>query len=74
MAAAMLRLPMTSVLITTLFLGSDGLTVLPLVIVGAVVSFVLTIWLVGPPATPKAHAATQTAPRSATQPIGTQVR
>jgi H+/Cl- antiporter ClcA len=74
MAAAMLRLPMTSVLITTLFLGSDGITVLPLVIVGVVVSFVLTIWLVGPPAAPKAHAATQTAPQPASQPVATQVR
>jgi H+/Cl- antiporter ClcA len=73
MAAAMLRLPMTSVLITTLFLGSDGLTVLPLVIVGAVVSFVLTIWLTRP-AAPKAHAATLTAPQPASQPVVTQVR
>jgi H+/Cl- antiporter ClcA len=73
MAAAMLRLPMTSVLITTLFLGSDGITVLPLVIVGAVVSFVLTIWLTRP-AEPKAHAATLTAPQPASEPVATQVR
>jgi H+/Cl- antiporter ClcA len=74
MAAAMLRLPMTSVLLTTLFLGSDGITVLPLVIVGVVVSFVLTIWLAGPPVAPKAHAATQTAPKSASEPVAMQVR
>jgi H+/Cl- antiporter ClcA len=76
MAAAMLRLPLTSVLITTLFLGSGGITVLPLVIVGVVVSFVLTIWLVGPPAAPTAHPATQTAPapQSASQPVAPQVR
>jgi H+/Cl- antiporter ClcA len=49
---AMLRLPMTSVLLTTLFLGSDGLRVLPLVIVAVVVSYTLTIWLAGPPAQP----------------------
>jgi H+/Cl- antiporter ClcA len=73
MAAALLRLPMTSVLITTLFLGSGGVTVLPLVIVGVVVSFVLTIWLFRPPA-PKAHAATLSAPQPASQPVAPQVR
>ncbi len=74
MAAAMLRLPMTSVLLTTLFLGSGGITVLPLVIVGVVVSFVLTIWLARPAPTPKAHTATQTAPPLTRQPAAMQVR
>lgn len=74
MGAAMLRLPMTSVLLTTLFLGSDGITVLPLVIVGVVVSFVLTIWLAGPPVAAKANAATQTAPEPASKPVPPQVR
>jgi H+/Cl- antiporter ClcA len=67
--AAMLRLPMTSVLIATLFLGSDGVGALPLVIVAVVVSFVLTIRLAGPPkgaeqpATPDAPAAQPAAPQ-----------
>ncbi len=73
MAAAMLRLPMTSVLLTTLFLGSGGIIVLPLVIVGVVVSFMLTLMLSAPPV-PKAHSATQTAPQPATRPAATQVR
>ena len=49
MTVAMLRLPMTSALLTTLFLGADGLTVMPLVIVAVVVSFVVTVRLGGPP-------------------------
>jgi H+/Cl- antiporter ClcA len=69
---AMLRLPMTSVLLTTLFFGSDGIGVVPVVIVAVVISYVLTIWLAGAPATPD-HATTppQAAP---TQPVPTQVR
>jgi H+/Cl- antiporter ClcA len=69
---AMLRLPMTSALIATLFLGSDGIGVLPLVIVAVVISFVLTIWLAGPPATPD-RATTPPQPAQA-QPVATQVR
>jgi hypothetical protein len=53
MTAGMLQLPMTAVLITTLFLGSNGIKVIPLVIVAVVVSFVLTKWLAGPPAAPQ---------------------
>ena len=53
MAAGMLQLPMTAVLITTLFLGTDGITTMPLVIVAVVVSFVLSKWLAGPPAAPQ---------------------
>jgi len=49
MTAGMLQLPMTAVLITTLFLGADGIKVIPLVIVAVVVSFVLSKWLAGPP-------------------------
>ena len=40
MCATMLRLPMTSVLLATLLLLSDGLAVMPLVIVAVVVAFV----------------------------------
>jgi H+/Cl- antiporter ClcA len=50
MCAAMLRLPMTSVLLATLLLLSDGLAVMPLVIVAVVVAFVLASWLSPAPA------------------------
>jgi H+/Cl- antiporter ClcA len=53
MTAGMLQLPMTAVLLTALFLGTDGITTMPLVIVAVVVSFVLSKWLAGPPAPPK---------------------
>ena len=42
MCCAMLRLPLTSVLLATLLLGADGLTVTPQVVVAVVVSFVVT--------------------------------
>ncbi len=45
MTVGMLRLPFTAVLLTTLFLGSDGITVMPLVIVAVVIAHVLTIRL-----------------------------
>jgi H+/Cl- antiporter ClcA len=38
--AAMLQLPLTSVLLATLMLGADGLTVMPVVIVAVTVSYV----------------------------------
>jgi H+/Cl- antiporter ClcA len=46
---AALRLPMTSVLLATLLLGSDGLGAMPLVIVAVAVSYVLTIRLTPQP-------------------------
>jgi H+/Cl- antiporter ClcA len=49
MMAGILRLPMTATLVTTLFLGRDGITVLPLVIVSAVVSYVVAVRLTPPP-------------------------
>lgn len=51
MCVAMLKLPMTSVLLATLLLGSEGITVMPLVIVSVVVSYVLVLRL-EPSATP----------------------
>jgi H+/Cl- antiporter ClcA len=45
MTVGMLRLPLTAVLLATLFLGSDGLTAIPLVIVGVVVSYLVTLHL-----------------------------
>ena len=38
----MLLLPITSVLLTSLFLGQDGITLMPLTIIAVVVSYVLT--------------------------------
>ena len=53
MCCAMLRLPLTSVLLATLLLGSDGLQNTPEVIVAVVVSFVVTTLLPTPgPAQP----------------------
>jgi hypothetical protein len=45
MCAAMLRLPMTSALLATLLLGSDGVAVTPQVVVAVAVSFVVTMLL-----------------------------
>jgi len=53
MTAGMLQLPLTAVLLTTLFLGSNGIAAMPLTIVAVVVSFVLSKWLAGPPAPPR---------------------
>jgi H+/Cl- antiporter ClcA len=54
MTAGMLQLPIAAVLITTLFLGTDGVKVMPLTIAAVVVSFVLSKWLAGPPAPERA--------------------
>jgi hypothetical protein len=40
MTCAMLGLPLTSVLITTIVMGSDGFAVMPVVIVAVVVTYV----------------------------------
>jgi H+/Cl- antiporter ClcA len=42
MVASMLRLPLTAVLLTTLFLGADGVKTMPLTIVAVVVAYVIT--------------------------------
>jgi H+/Cl- antiporter ClcA len=49
MTTAMLGLPLTSVLITTLFLGADGVTLMPVVIVAAAISYVGSARLAPPP-------------------------
>ncbi|MEU9419975.1 chloride channel protein [Streptomyces sp. NPDC048272] len=49
MCVAMLKLPMTSVLLATLLLGTQGITVMPVVIVAVVVSYVLTLRLAPAP-------------------------
>ncbi|MBZ3907782.1 MULTISPECIES: chloride channel protein [Streptomyces] len=51
MSAAMLRLPLVSVLLATLLIGDRGITVMPLVIVAVVVSYVATARLAAPPPT-----------------------
>jgi H+/Cl- antiporter ClcA len=50
MCAVMLRLPMTSLLLATLLLSSDGLAVMPLVIVAVVVAYVASARLAPAPA------------------------
>jgi chloride channel protein, CIC family len=56
MTAGMLQLPITAVLLTTLFLGTYGIKVMPLVIVAVVVAFVVSKWLAGPSAVPDVSA------------------
>jgi H+/Cl- antiporter ClcA len=65
MCVVMLRLPMTSVLLATLLLLSDGLAAMPLVIVAVVVAYVVSAWFV--PAPPSESTPTP-APTAADQP------
>ena len=54
MTVVMLTLPLTSVLLATLLLGSDGVTVIPLVIVAVVVAYVAAARIAPrPPAPPE---------------------
>ncbi len=50
MCTVMLTLPLTSTLLATLLLGTDGLTAMPLVIVAVVVAYVVTAHLTPAPA------------------------
>ena len=50
MCTVMLKLPMTSTLLATLLLFSDGVEVIPVVIVAVVVAYVATAWLPQTPA------------------------
>jgi chloride channel protein, CIC family len=50
MCVAMLKLPMTSVLLATLLLFADGVAMMPLVIVAVVVAFVVSVRLTPAPA------------------------
>jgi hypothetical protein len=61
MTTAMLGLPLTAVMITTLFLGADGLTLMPVVIVAVAVSYVTTA-RVAPAVAPAEPAAPEPAP------------
>ena len=55
MSTVMLTLPLTSTMLATLLLASDGLAVMPLVIVAVVVAYVVTAHLTPPPAAPTAE-------------------
>jgi len=54
MAAVMLRMPMTAVLLASLLLGPEGIVAMPLIIVAVVVGFVVVEWLA--PSLPEAEA------------------
>jgi H+/Cl- antiporter ClcA len=58
--AAMLQLPLTSVLLTTVILGADGVTVMPLVIVAVTVSYVTSARLAPRAPAPEAAGAAPT--------------
>jgi H+/Cl- antiporter ClcA len=49
LTTAMLGLPLTSVMLTTLFLAADGITLMPVVIVATAVSYVASARLTPPP-------------------------
>ncbi len=80
MCAVMLRLPLTSVLLATLLLFSDGVAVMPLVIVAVVVAYVASARLAPPPAAtatappqaPSAEPPAPTAPRASPPDLGTE--
>ena len=65
MAVVMLRLPLTSVLLATLLLSSDGLKVMPLAIVAVVVAYVVSARL-----TPAPQADTASPARQPAAPVG----
>jgi H+/Cl- antiporter ClcA len=57
MCAAMLGLPLTSVLLASLFLQADALALMPLVIVAVVVAYVISARLAAPPSPAQPSAA-----------------
>jgi hypothetical protein len=57
LCCSMLRLPLTSVLLATVLMGADGLTITPQVVVAVVVSFVVTAVLPTPAPSPSAERA-----------------
>jgi hypothetical protein len=65
MTTAMLGLPLTAVLITTLFLGKDGITLMPVIIVAVAVAYVANAHLVP---TPKPAEPAPPAPDSSSPP------
>ncbi|MGH8867064.1 MAG: chloride channel protein [Actinomycetes bacterium] len=70
MAAVMLQLPLTSVLLATLLLGKDGLDVMPLVIVAVVVAYLAAARLAPKPAPAGAPTGATTGPPTQPRPRG----
>jgi hypothetical protein len=66
MTAAMLRLPMTSVLLATLLLLSSGLTAMPLVIISVAVAYVASERITPSPAAAVAEPPAQAETAAAT--------
>jgi H+/Cl- antiporter ClcA len=64
MCTAMLTLPLTATLLATLLLGTDGLDVMPVVIVAVVVAYVTSARLAPAPAAPQDPAENPAAERS----------
>jgi hypothetical protein len=69
MCAVMLRLPLTSVLLAALLLSSDGVAVMPLVIVAVVVAYVVSARFVPDPAPADRPASAPAAPEAAGPPV-----
>ena len=79
MCTVMLTLPLTSTLLATILLGSDGLAAMPLVIVAVVVAYVVTAHLTPAPsapdsATPGGAATAPLPPPSSPRPAPTRSR
>ena len=73
MCAVMLRLPLTSVLLASLLLSSDGFAVMPLVIVAVVVAFVVSARLTPAPTPAPTAAAAPGSASAATATVPPQV-
>jgi len=74
MTAVMLRLPLTSVLLAALLLGSDGVAVTPVVIVAVVVAYVVSARLTPAPAPAQAAGTRAAGETAVTSPRGTEAR
>ncbi|HTA07540.1 MAG TPA: chloride channel protein [Streptosporangiaceae bacterium] len=68
MAAGMLRLPLTSVLVASLVLLSDGIAIMPVVIVAVVTAYVAATWLDPPAESAGSSPASAPAPAPAPEP------
>lgn len=68
MTVVMLDLPLTSVLLATILLGSDGVAAMPLVIVSVVVAFVVSKFITPPPPDPSPEADPTGSEAPATEP------
>jgi H+/Cl- antiporter ClcA len=72
MTVVMLRLPLTSVLLATLLLASDGLAVMPLVIVAVVVAYVASARLTPTPAPASGNTTSHDGSPRTAQPVHAQ--